>query len=286
MTISVLQTFPKRGRFFGEDIDPFTGSKPQKETLMSSCNTNNQQDNTKNSGSLPGDLAREVELVAVNQLVPYGGNARTHSKKQVRQIANSINRFGFTNPVLIDDQNGIIAGHARVEAAKLLGLTGIPALRLSHLSAAERRAYIIADNKLAQKAGWDCEILAIELEGLIDLDFDVELTGFEMDEIDILLDDVDEATSEAAGPEDESPEPLPGPSVSQAGNVWVLGNHRIMCGDALDQGIDVAVRHWQTYTGKVATLEENGKSFEEIQDERAGPVVAARRERLTSGEAR
>ena len=137
MTISVLQTFPKRGRFFGEDIDPFTGSKPQKETLMSSCNTNNQQDNTKNSGSLPGDLAREVELVAVNQLVPYGGNARTHSKKQVRQIANSINRFGFTNPVLIDDQNGIIAGHARVEAAKLLGLTGIPALRLSHLSTSQ-----------------------------------------------------------------------------------------------------------------------------------------------------
>ena len=199
MTISVLQTFPKRGRFFGKDIDPFTGSKPQKETLMSSCNTNNQQDNTKNSGSLPGDLAREVELVAVNQLVPYGGNARTHSKKQVRQIAESIKQFGFTNPVLIDNRNGIIAGHGRVEAAKLLGLNGIPALRLSHLSEAERRAYIIADNKLAQKAGWDREILAIELQGLIDLDFDVELTGFEMDEIDILLDDVDEARREPRG---------------------------------------------------------------------------------------
>jgi hypothetical protein len=284
MTISVLQTFPKRGRFFGEDIDPFTGSKPQKETLMSSCNTNNQQDNTKNSGSLPGDLAREVELVAVNQLVPYGGNARTHSKKQVRQIAESIKQFGFTNPVLIDNRNGIIAGHGRVEAAKLLGLNGIPALRLSHLSEAERRAYAIADNKLAQKAGWDREILAIELQGLIDLDFDVELTGFEMAEIDILLDDVDEVRREPTGPEDESPEPLPGPSVSQAGDVWLLGNHRIMCGDALDQGIDVAVRRWQTHTGKVATLEESGKSFEEVEEERAGPPVAAHRERLTSGE--
>ena len=145
------------------------------------------------------NVNRNIELVPVEQLLPYKANARTHSRKQVRQIANSIERFGFTNPVLIDDQNGIIAGHARVEAAKLLGLSGIPALRLSHLSEAERRAYIIADNKLAQKAGWDREILAIELQGLIDLDFDVELTGFEMGEIDILLDDVDEASREPRG---------------------------------------------------------------------------------------
>jgi hypothetical protein len=232
----------------------------------------------------PDNVNRNIVLVPVEQLLPYKANARTHSRKQVRQIANSIDRFGFTNPVLIDDQNGIIAGHARVEAAKLLGLSGIPALRLSHLSEAERRAYIIADNKLAQKAGWDHEILAIELQGLIDLDFDVELIGFEMGEVNILLDDVDEATREPTGPEDESPEPLPGPSISQAGDVWLLGNHRIMCGDALDQGIDVAVTRWQTYTGKVATLEESGKSFEEVEG-RAGRAVAAHRERLTSGEA-
>jgi hypothetical protein len=231
------------------------------------------------------NVNRNIELVPVEQLLPFKGNARTHSRKQIRQIANSIERFGFTNPVLIDVQNGIIAGHGRVEAAKLLGLSGIPALRLSHLSAAERRAYIIADNKLAQKAGWDREILAIELHGLIDLDFDVELTGFEMGEIDIFLDDVDEARREAAGPEDESPDPLPGPSVSQAGDVWILGNHRVMCGDALDRGIDVAVRRWQAYTGKVATLEASGKSFEEIEEERVGPAIAAHRERLTSGEA-
>jgi ParB-like nuclease domain len=228
---------------------------------------------------------RSIELVPVEQLLPYKANARTHSRKQIRQIANSIERFGFANPILVDDQNGIIAGHGRVEAAKLLGLSEIPALRLSHLSAVERRAYIIADNKLAQKAGWDREILAIELQGLIDLDFDVELTGFEMGEIDILLDDVDETRREAAGPDDESPDLLPGPSVSQAGNVWILGNHRIMCGDALDQGIDVAVRRWQAYTGKVAILEESGKSFEEIEGERIGSTVAAHRERLTSGEA-
>jgi hypothetical protein len=245
--------------------------------------TNSASGKGAGSGTLD-NVNRNIELVPVEQLLPYKANARTHSRKQIRRIANSIERFGFTNPVMIDDQNGIIAGHGRVEAAKLLGLSGIPALRLSHLSEAERRAYIIADNKLAQKAGWDREILAIELQGLIDLDFDVELTGFEMGEIDILLHDVDEATSEAAGPEDESPEPLPGPSVSQAGNVWVLGNHRIMCGDTLDQGIDVAVRRWQAYTGKVATLEESGKSFEEIEEERVGPAVAAHRERLTSGE--
>ena len=115
--------------------------------------------------------------------------------------------------------------------------------------------------------------------------FEVELTGFEMGEIDILLDDVDETRREAAGPKDESPDPLPGPRISQAGDVWLLGNHRIMCGDGLDQGIDVAVRRWQAYTGKVATLEESGKSFEEIEEERVEPAVAAHRERLTSGEA-
>ena len=249
--------------------------RPRNETASGKC---------VGSGILD-KVNRNIELVPVEQLLPYKANARTHSRKQIRQIANSIERFGFTNPVLIDDQNGIIAGHGRVEAAKLLGLSGIPALRLSHLSAAERRAYIIADNRLAQKAGWDREILAIELQGLIDLDFDVGLTGFEVGQIDILLDDVNEAKREAVGPEDASPVPLPGPSVSQAGNVWMLGNHRIMCGDALDQGIDVAVRRWQAYTGKVAILEESGKSFEEIEEERVGPAVAAQCERTTSGEA-
>jgi ParB-like chromosome segregation protein Spo0J len=115
-------------------------------------------------------LDLRVEIQPLNALRPYARNARRHSKAQIKQIAESIRRFGFTNPVLIGDDNEIIAGHGRVEAAKLLGLTEVPTLRLSHLSATERRAYVLADNKLALNAGWDQEILAIELQALIDLD--------------------------------------------------------------------------------------------------------------------
>jgi 16S rRNA G966 N2-methylase RsmD len=177
---------------------------------------------------------RKVELMPVTRLKPYRANARTHSRKQIRQIADSIKRFGFTNPVLVDNGGEIIAGHGRVAAAKLLGLNEVPTLRLSHLSAAEKRAYVLADNRLAEKAGWDREILAIELQGLINLNFEVELTGFDMGEIDIILDDAEDAKGEAAGPEDEVPQPLPGLSVSQPGDLWLLGKHRILCGDALD----------------------------------------------------
>src|SRR5438067_2496895 len=119
----------------------------------------------------------KIEFTLVNDLRPYPNNARTHSKKQIRQIANSITKFGFCNPVLIDDEKQIVAGHGRLEAAKLLGIDAVPTCRLSHLSEADKRAYILADNKLAEKAGWDKELLAIELQGLIDLDVEIELTG-------------------------------------------------------------------------------------------------------------
>src|SRR6266496_612455 len=135
----------------------------------------------------------KIEYTLVNDLRPYPNNARTHSKKQIRQIANSIQKFGFCNPVLIDDAKQIIAGHGRVEAAKLLGIDALPTCRLSHLSEAEKRAYILADNKLATEAGWDKELLAIELQGLIELEVDIELTGFEIAEVDIILDDAREA---------------------------------------------------------------------------------------------
>ena len=120
----------------------------------------------------------------IESLKPYARNARTHSKKQLKQIAASIERFGFVNPVLIADDDSIIAGHGRIEAAKLLGHKSVPTLALSHLSDTERRAYILADNKLALNAGWDNELLAIELQGLLDDDFDVDLTGFSIAEID------------------------------------------------------------------------------------------------------
>ena len=116
----------------------------------------------------------QIVEIALGLLKPYPRNARTHSKKQVKQLARSIERFGFVNPVLVSDDGEIIAGHGRVEAAKLLGRRTVPTLALSHLSAAELRAYVIADNKLALNAGWDKEILAIELQALVDLDFEVE----------------------------------------------------------------------------------------------------------------
>jgi DNA modification methylase len=168
------------------------------------------------------------------ELRPYAGNARKHSKKQIKQIAESIQRFGFTNPVLISDDDEIIAGHGRVEAAKLIGLTSVPAMRLSHLSATERRAYVLADNKLALNAGWDQELLAIELQALIDLDFDVTLTGFSLAEVDLTL-DLARASDpdEASGAEDEIPDMAP-VAVSRPGDLWILGRHRLLCGDARD----------------------------------------------------
>jgi DNA modification methylase len=176
-----------------------------------------------------------VEYSLVRELRPYGNNARTHSKQQIRQIAKSIKKFGFCNPVLIDDSKQIIAGHGRVEAAKLLGIDAVPTCQLSHLSEADKRAYILADNKLAEKAGWDRELLAIELQGLVDLNFEVELTGFEMAEIDVILDEAKEANDAETGPEDDVLQPS-GPAVTKPGDLWVLGNNRLLCGDARDQG--------------------------------------------------
>jgi ParB-like chromosome segregation protein Spo0J len=144
----------------------------------------------------------EIEYTPVRELRPHPNNARTHSKKQIRQIAKSIEKFGFCNPVLVDDAKQIIAGHGRVEAAKLLGIDAVPTWRLAHLSDADKRAYVLADNRLAQAAGWDRELLAIELQGLIELDVDIELTGFEMAEIDLILEEAREATGAPSGPED------------------------------------------------------------------------------------
>src|SRR3954466_1806939 len=181
----------------------------------------------------------QIQLQSISTLRPYARNARTHSKKQVRQIATSIERFGFTNPVLISDDNEIIAGHGRVEAAKLLALPSVPTLRLAHLSPAQRRAYVIADNKLALNAGWDREMLAIELQALIDLDFDVELTGFALAETEIILDEARERSpaGEDDAADDVPPLPDEGRAVTHSGDVWLLGRHRLICGDAQDAAV-------------------------------------------------
>ncbi len=173
----------------------------------------------------------EQEIFA---LKPYSRNARTHSKKQIKQIAASIERFGFTNPVLVSDAGEIIAGHGRVEAAKLLRMKTVPTLALSHLSDAERRAYVLADNKLALNAGWDREILAIEFQGLIDLDFDVEITGFSLAEIDFTLDEAREASPDGPQSAEDTVPELDSRPVTQMGDVWELGRHRLICGDTRD----------------------------------------------------
>lgn len=177
----------------------------------------------------------KIEMMKTRALRPYSGNARTHSKKQIRQIAESIKRFGFNNPILIGDDLDVVAGHGRLEAAKLLGRDEVPVVRLSHLSPAERRAYVIADNRLAEKAGWDRELLAIEFQGLIELGFEVELTGFEMGEIDVIIGEVSEDRAET-GREDLLPDMAKGPAVTRPGDVWLLRKHRLGCGDAREAG--------------------------------------------------
>jgi DNA modification methylase len=179
-----------------------------------------------------------IEHVPLSALKPYSRNARIHSDRQLAQIAASIRAFGFNNPVLADAGGVIIAGHGRVEAAKTLGLETVPVIRLEHLSEDQRRAYILADNKLAERAGWDPEILAIELQHLtsVDLDFDISITGFEMAEIDLLIGEQSATTAPGkTDPDDEVPSvDDAGPAVTRPGDIWQIGPHRLICGDATD----------------------------------------------------
>jgi ParB-like chromosome segregation protein Spo0J len=147
----------------------------------------------------------QIEQVSTESLIPYARNSRTHSEAQVAQIAASIKEFGFTNPVLIDEDGGIIAGHGRTMAARKLGLTEVPCIRLSYLTDAQKKAYVIADNKLALNAGWDDEMLKIELQELADLDFNLELLGFQSHELELLMREVDfePATEEDQGKLDQ-----------------------------------------------------------------------------------
>lgn len=176
------------------------------------------------------------KTVSVDSLVPYARNSRTHSDEQVAQIAASIKEFGFLNPIIVDGENGIIAGHGRVLAAQKLGLESLPCIEADHLTDAQRKAYIIADNKLALNAGWDDELLRIELDELGEAGFDLELTGFSLGEIEALQ--VDPEPEEGLTDEDSVPEP-PEVPVTVEGDVWLLGNHRLMCGDSTS--IDAAM---------------------------------------------
>ena len=171
-----------------------------------------------------------TKFVDVSELIPYANNSRTHSDEQVLQIAASIKEFGFLNPIIVDGSNGIIAGHGRVMAAKKLGIKELPCIDASHLTDAQKKAYIIADNKLALNAGWDDEILRVEFDALRELDFDLTLTGFSLEELEAL--DVEELEPEYEEDADgEIIEPPPEPKTKE-GDVWILGKHRLMCGDS------------------------------------------------------
>ena len=169
----------------------------------------------------------DYKKLSVADLVPYARNSRTHSPQQVDKIAASIREFGFLNPIIVDGRNGIVAGHGRVMAAQKLGLSELPVIDASHLSEAQKRAYVIADNRLALDAGWDNEMLKIELQDLEADGFDLSLTGFELDEIgDLLAEPTVGLTDEDAVPD------VPAVPVTVEGDVWLLGRHRLMCGDS------------------------------------------------------
>ncbi len=164
-------------------------------------------------------IPQNIEQLDVSMLAPYAQNSRTHSNEQIDQISNSIREFGFTNPILIDENGGIIAGHGRAMAAKNMGLKQVPCLRLAHLSENQKRAYVIADNKLALNAGWDETTLKLELQALMDDGFDLGLTGFSFDEFkDIKSDDEGVGLTQA----DDVPD-IPEKQTSKLGDIWQLG---------------------------------------------------------------
>ena len=172
-------------------------------------------------------LKKMLENISPTLLVPYVQNSRTHSKDQVKQVANSIKEFGFTNPILVGKDNTIIAGHCRLLAAKELKLKTVPVIRLDRLTPAQQQAYIIADNRLALNAGWDDEILKAELLSLSEQNFDLGLLGFDQDELNALL----ATPTEGLTDEDDVPE-VPIDPITKPGDIWILGNHRILCGDS------------------------------------------------------
>jgi DNA modification methylase len=172
--------------------------------------------------------ANKIEWQSVEKLIPYAKNARTHSDEQVAQIAGSIKEFGFNNPILVDKDNSVIAGHGRLMAARKLGMDKVPVVELQHLTESQRKAYVLADNRIALNSGWDTSMLSLELQDLKD-DIDLSLLGFDPDELDALLNPVEE--TEGLTDEDAVPE-VPVEPKTKPGDIYILGNHRLMCGDS------------------------------------------------------
>jgi len=188
------------------------------------------QDNSQQLSGFGGFPSYNLAHVA--DLIPYVGNARTHSDAQVAQIAASIREFGFTNPILVDGTNGVIAGHGRLLAARKLGMTVVPVIELAHLTDAQKRAYVLADNKLALNAGWDLDLLRLELGALQDAGFDLDLVGFDAGELDALF-----AVPTAGRTDPDDVPDVPENPVTRPGDIWLLGRHRLICGDATDGAV-------------------------------------------------
>ena len=179
--------------------------------------------------SIMAVTTKDMKLVPINELVPYANNTRTHSPEQINKLRGSLREFGFINPVIIDENNGVLAGHARLEAAKAEGYTEVPCVLVDHLSEAQRKAYIIADNRYALDAGWDEELLRVEIEALQGMDFDISLTGFDETEIADLF----KTNSDDIEDDDfDLDEALTKASFVLPGDIWTVGRHRLMCGDA------------------------------------------------------
>lgn len=172
----------------------------------------------------------KIELRPIEALLPYARNPRLHSEAQIAQIAASMVEFGWTNPVLVDGKNGVIAGHGRLVAARKLGLKQVPVVELAHLSETQKRAYVIADNQLTLASAWDEAMLRVELEAIRDDDFDLGLIGFDPDELAKLLDG-EEPDNAGLTDDDAAPEPE-GHPISRPGDLWLLGEHKVLCGDA------------------------------------------------------
>lgn len=205
----------------------------------------------------------EMQLVPVAKLVPYVNNARTHSPEQITKLRSSLREFGFINPVIIDREFNVIAGHGRILAAKEEGIPEVPCVFADHLSEAQKKAYIIADNRMAMDAGWDEELLRVEVESLQGMDFDPLLTGFDEKELAALFDDGMEAKEDDFDVDAE----LQKPAFSRLGDVWTLGRHRLVCGDSTKA---------ETYT----TLMDGVKANLVITTRRTTSTTKDRRARL------
>ena len=200
----------------------------------------------------------EMQLVDINKLIPYVNNARTHSPEQITKIRSSLREFGFVNPVIIDKDFNVLAGHGRLAAAKAEGITEVPCVFAEHLTEAQKKAYIIADNRMSEDAGWDDELLKVEMEALQDMGFDLSMTGFDTDELDELFKNEDD--SEVKDDDFDLTAALEKASFVELGDIWTVGKHRLMCGDATSAD-DVNALMGDTKANLILTDPPYGVSF-------------------------